>query len=44
MAVAGEEGWLVAERLARRFGRRMVVDDVSLAVQRGEAALRQYLI
>ena len=30
-------GWLVAHGLAKRFGRRMVVEDVSVAVRRGEA-------
>lgn len=29
--------WLIAHNLARRFGKRMVVHNVSLAVRRGEA-------
>jgi lipopolysaccharide export system ATP-binding protein len=32
-----QDGWLVALGLAKSFGRRMVVRDVSLAVARGEA-------
>jgi lipopolysaccharide export system ATP-binding protein len=32
-----QNGWLVAHRLAKSFGRRQVVADVSLAVRRGEA-------
>ncbi|GHA22421.1 ABC transporter ATP-binding protein [Devosia pacifica] len=32
-----QTGWLVAHALAKRFGKRTVVHDVSLAVRRGEA-------
>ena len=32
-----QSGWLVARGLQKRFGRRQVIADVSLAVQRGEA-------
>ena len=32
-----QTGWLVAHGLQKRFGRRTVVEDVSLAVRRGEA-------
>lgn len=32
-----QNGWLVAHGLAKRFGQRAVVRDVSLAVKRGEA-------
>lgn len=32
-----QTGWLVAHALAKSFGRRVVVRDVSLAVRRGEA-------
>lgn len=32
-----QEGWLVAHGLAKRFGKRVVVRDVSLALRRGEA-------
>jgi lipopolysaccharide export system ATP-binding protein len=32
-----QTGWLVAHRLAKRFGKTPVVSDVSLAVRRGEA-------
>ncbi|HEY8594493.1 MAG TPA: LPS export ABC transporter ATP-binding protein [Devosiaceae bacterium] len=32
-----QSGWLVAHGLAKRFGKRVVVHDVSLAVKRGEA-------
>jgi lipopolysaccharide export system ATP-binding protein len=32
-----QTGWLVAHSLAKSFGRRVVVRDVSLAVRRGEA-------
>jgi lipopolysaccharide export system ATP-binding protein len=32
-----QTGWLVAHGLAKRFGRRTVVRDVSIAVRRGEA-------
>ena len=32
-----QSGWLVAHNLAKRFGKRVVVRDVSLAVKRGEA-------
>jgi len=32
-----QTGWLVAHRLAKSFGKRVVVRDVSLAVRRGEA-------
>ena len=32
-----QTGWLVAHGLAKSFGKRMVVRDVSLAVRRGEA-------
>ncbi|UJQ93296.1 LPS export ABC transporter ATP-binding protein [Mariluticola halotolerans] len=32
-----QDGWLVAHGLAKKFGKRVVVRDVSLAVKRGEA-------
>src|SRR5690606_27402380 len=32
-----QNGWLVAHSLAKSFGRRVVVRDVSIAVRRGEA-------
>ncbi len=32
-----QTGWLVAHSLAKRFGKRVVVRDVSLALKRGEA-------
>jgi lipopolysaccharide export system ATP-binding protein len=32
-----QSGWLVANNLAKSFGKRVVVRDVSLAVKRGEA-------
>ena len=32
-----QTGWLVAHGLAKRFGKRVVVRDVSVAVRRGEA-------
>ncbi|AKR58048.1 ABC transporter ATP-binding protein [Devosia sp. H5989] len=32
-----QTGWLVAHGLAKHFGKRVVVSDVSLAVRRGEA-------
>ena len=32
-----QNGWLVAHSLAKSFGKRVVVRDVSLAVRRGEA-------
>ncbi|MEO5807111.1 LPS export ABC transporter ATP-binding protein [Devosia sp.] len=32
-----QTGWLVAQNLAKSFGKRVVVRDVSLAVRRGEA-------
>jgi lipopolysaccharide export system ATP-binding protein len=32
-----QTGWLVAHGLAKHFGKRIVVSDVSLAVRRGEA-------
>jgi lipopolysaccharide export system ATP-binding protein len=32
-----QTGWLVAHGLAKRFGKREVVSDVSIAVRRGEA-------
>ncbi|MBN9317569.1 MAG: LPS export ABC transporter ATP-binding protein [Devosia sp.] len=32
-----QSGWLVAHGLNKRFGKRTVVEDVSLAVRRGEA-------
>ena len=32
-----QDGWLVAQGLAKKFGKRVVVRDVSLAVKRGEA-------
>ncbi len=32
-----QSGWLVAHGLAKRFGKREVVSDVSIAVRRGEA-------
>ena len=32
-----QTGWLVAHGLAKKFGKRLVVRDVSLAVRRGEA-------
>ncbi|HEY4202963.1 MAG TPA: LPS export ABC transporter ATP-binding protein [Devosiaceae bacterium] len=32
-----QTGWLVAHSLAKHFGKRVVVSDVSLAVRRGEA-------
>ncbi len=32
-----QQGWLVAHGLAKSFGKRVVVRDVSLAVRRGEA-------
>jgi lipopolysaccharide export system ATP-binding protein len=32
-----QSGWLVAHRLAKTFGKRAVVRDVSIAVKRGEA-------
>jgi len=32
-----QTGWLVAHKLAKSFGRRSVVGDVSIAVRRGEA-------
>src|SRR5690606_29974907 len=32
-----QSGWLVAHSLAKSFGKRVVVRDVSLAVRRGEA-------
>src|SRR5690606_37937181 len=32
-----QTGWLVAHSLAKSFGKRAVVRDVSLAVRRGEA-------
>jgi lipopolysaccharide export system ATP-binding protein len=34
---AEEEGWLVAYGLGKSFGKRRVVEDVSVAVRRGEA-------
>ncbi len=35
--VVDQTGWLVAHGLAKKFGKRVVVRDVSLAVRRGEA-------
>lgn len=32
-----QSGWLVAHGLAKRFGKRLVVRDVSIALKRGEA-------
>ena len=32
-----QTGWLVAHGLAKRFGNKVVVSDVSIAVRRGEA-------
>ncbi|MEP7239331.1 MAG: LPS export ABC transporter ATP-binding protein [Devosia sp.] len=32
-----QTGWLVAHGLAKRFGKKLVVSDVSIAVRRGEA-------
>ena len=37
MSRVDQTGWLVAHGLAKSFGKRAVVHDVSIAVRRGEA-------
>ncbi len=36
-ALTDDTGWLIASGIAKRFGRRVVVRDVDLAVRRGES-------